>query len=67
MALVKAFYAETTDQQRMAALLNRAADLILNDMGGPMPVPLGHVRWAEQQNIARRLKAMARDVLTVRW
>lgn len=63
-ALEAAFYRFRHDRERMAALLDRAAEFVVNDALEPAPMGLMQLRWAEQQRLARQLRQYARELLS---
>ena len=63
-ALELAFYTPMHDRERMAALLNRAADLILVEFQKGIPGDDARLRWFEQQRLSRHLRKYATELLT---
>lgn len=62
-ALEAAFYRPRHDRERIAAVLEQAADLVTTESREPAPLELMELRWAEQQRLARRLRQYARELL----
>ncbi len=63
--LEQAFYAPMHDRDRMAALLCKAADLILCEYERGVPHDLSRLRHAELQRVSRHLRKYAHELTSI--
>lgn len=62
--LEAAFYRADHDRDRMAAVLIKAADLVLMEYERGVPNDMSRLRWNELQRISRHLRQYASELQT---